>query len=45
MQLKGGFGGINGDVNDNSNYMPVQSNTTSQDNFRWLGQNLFGPPS
>jgi hypothetical protein len=38
MQLEGGFGGINGEVNDSSNYMPVQSNTTSQDNFNGSGK-------
>jgi Tannase and feruloyl esterase len=34
-----------GDVNEDNSYMPVQSNTTSQDDITWLGQDLFGPPS
>jgi len=33
----------NGDVNDSSNYVDGQSNITSQDDFRWLGQDLFTP--
>jgi hypothetical protein len=34
-----------GDVNDGSNYMPVRSTTMSQDDLRWLGQDLFTPSS
>lgn len=34
-----------GDVNDDRNYMPVRSNTTSQDDFKWLGQELLTPVS
>ncbi len=33
----------NGDINDGRNYLPVQSIIPSQNDFRWLGQDLFGP--
>ena len=31
------------DVNDDNNYVPVPSKAISQDDFRWLGQDLFTP--
>jgi hypothetical protein len=32
-----------GDVNDGNNYVAVPSKAISQDDFRWLGQDLFTP--
>ena len=31
------------DVNDDNNYVPVPSKAISQNDFRWLGQDLFTP--
>jgi hypothetical protein len=30
-----------GNINDGSNYVPVRISTMSQDDFKWLGQDLF----